>query len=828
MKHPLVPIACAYAAGLLCAEYLQVRLSILFVCSVVVLLCALVSSSRRAVLIWPLLVLVGWTNLSFHKALISPVDLRAVFGDRDELVNVRGRLLETPSERVYERRNQEHWRSLAEVEITELRSKDQDWQPVRGRVMATMRGQLGTEFFKGQNVEIHGRLAWPSLPMAPGGFNYRNYLARKGVYYQLTSYQTEHWSLREPGITQRPLEDRFLEWAQRTLAYGLPAEERKDEPLELLWAMTLGWKPGLTGEVSKPFMKSGTMHIFAISGLHIALIAGILMALLRVMRVSRAWCGLVVIPLIWFYTAATGWQPSAVRSTLMMTIIIGGWSLRRPTDLLNSLAAAAFIILLWDPQQLFQASFQLSFFVVLSIALILPPLENLINRLLKHDPFLPVSLIPWWQRWLRTSSRWVAISLATSLAAWLGALPLTAKYFNMFSPVTLLANLVVVPASSGALASNLGSILCGAWFPWATEVFNYSGWALMLFMARASQIAANLPGAFYHVQAPTLTEIIIYYALLIATLNGWLFTNARWKWSCAGLAILALIGFVRWNAGRSVVEVTVLPLHGGHGVYVNAHGTANDWLIDCGNTNSVEFVTTPFLRAQGVNNIPRLLLTHGDLRHVGGIRVLESEFGLNEIYTSGIRFRSPAYRRLVAEFEEEGRRKLIHRGDAVGAWRVLHPTPDEKTPQADDSALVMLGQIHGNRILFLSDLGRSGQELLMEREKDLRADVVIAGLPEKSEPLSEPLLDRIQPNLIILADSETPAQRQAKDSLRGRLEHRKIPIVYTRFGGATTVRIGDKGRELKMVDGRSASLPIRAEDVSVGETNGEGEENLER
>src|SRR6185295_7198734 len=96
----------------------------------------------------------------------------------------------------------------------------------------------------------------------------------------------------------------------------------QDESLRLLWAMTLGWKTGLTQEVAEPFMQSGTLHIFAISGLHIALIAGILVSLLRVLQVPRGACGLVVIPLIWFYTAATGWQASAIRSTLMMSIII--------------------------------------------------------------------------------------------------------------------------------------------------------------------------------------------------------------------------------------------------------------------------------------------------------------------------------------------------------------------------------------------------------------------------------------------------------------------------------------------------------------------------
>jgi hypothetical protein len=83
-------------------------------------------------------------------------------------------------------------------------------------------------------------------------------------------------------------------------------------------------------EVDTVFMESGTMHVFAISGLHIALIAGVIVALLRAVRLPRRWCGLIAVPLIWFYVAATGWQTSAIRSALMSTVVIGTWN--RPAE----------------------------------------------------------------------------------------------------------------------------------------------------------------------------------------------------------------------------------------------------------------------------------------------------------------------------------------------------------------------------------------------------------------------------------------------------------------------------------------------------------------
>src|SRR5207244_8832367 len=122
---------------------------------------------------------------------------------------------------------------------------------------------------------------------------------------------TNDWSIVPP-LRAQPLTDRFLAWAQGALSRGLP---EIDEPVRLLWAMTLGWKTGLTSEVSEPFMRSGTMHIFAISGLHIAFIALLIVSVLRVFAVPRSACGLVVIPLIWIYTGITDRKSTRLNSS---------------------------------------------------------------------------------------------------------------------------------------------------------------------------------------------------------------------------------------------------------------------------------------------------------------------------------------------------------------------------------------------------------------------------------------------------------------------------------------------------------------------------------
>jgi ComEC/Rec2-related protein len=276
-------------------------------------------------------------------------------------------------------------------------------------------------------------------------------------------------------LSKPPLTDRFLNWSKRTLALGLPVE---DEPLRLLWAMTLGWRTALTGDISEPFLRAGTMHLFAIDGLRIALISGMLVALLRVLRVSRAWCGSWPFRLIWFYTAATGWESSAIRASVMMTVVLGGWALKRPGDTVNSLAAAAFIILLWEPRQLFEASFQLSFFVVLVIALMLPPLNKISDRL--------------WQRSVAAERIAPALAAradrdAADVVALLRALVrgvdrLDSAFGKVFSPVQPRFNAGEHRRRAARHAradEQPRRLVCGTWFPWATELFNHSAWFFM-------------------------------------------------------------------------------------------------------------------------------------------------------------------------------------------------------------------------------------------------------------------------------------------------------------------------------------------------------------
>jgi len=249
----------------------------------------------------------------------------------------------------------------------------------------------------------------------------------------------------------------------------------------------------------------------------------------------------------------------------------------------------------------------------------------------------------------------------------------------------------------------------------------------------------------------------------------------------------------RWHS-RSRTTLLFPPVQAGAAVFVDAPGRANDLLIDCGSERGAPYLLQPLLQSLGVNRLARILLTHGDARHVGGAPVIRARFRAVQIVTSPVRFRSPVYRRALAELEADPPRRMqVQRGDAVAGWRVLHPLATDSFSLADDAALVLRAEVHGVRVLLLSDLARAGQTALLDRGGDLRADVVVTGLPSRGEPLIDDLLAAIQPAVVIVQDGESPAYERAGGVLRERLARYPATILYTSEAGTVTLRVG-RGR----------------------------------
>ena len=473
---------------------------------------------------------------------------------------------------------------------------------------------------------------------------------------------------------------------------------------------------------------------------------------------------------------------------------------------INSLFAAALVILTWEPRELFQAGFQLSFFVVLSIILILPFFKLAGERLLRPDPMLPDSLRSWLQKTLQFPLRFIIDLFLTSVAAWLGSIPLVARYFHIVTPLSGPANVLAVPLCALVLVCNLASLLLAGWFAYAAVLFNHAGWFFMECIRVTSNWSAHWPGAYFYAPMPGWFTIAVYYLILIATLTGWLWAGNRKFWKSAGIGSLAVVWCAVWLWERPITRLTVLPLNGAHAVYVGDADGWQDWLVDCGNQTAVETVVVPFLHVQGVNCLANFLLTHGEIDYSGGAQVISNMFQPRNIYASTIPFRSPEYRKFTTSGKmQPGWMAPLKSGDQAGFWTVLHPPPQTKFSRAEDNVLVLRGEIRGTRVLLLSDLSHAGQNALLAGGRDLRADIVVAGLPGDGEPLSDALLGAVQPRLIIVADSQEPAGKRAGAKLRQRLARRHAAVCYTSETDAITLSIRSNGWELRAMDGTKLS-----------------------
>jgi competence protein ComEC len=522
----------------------------------------------------------------------------------------------------------------------------------------------------------------------------------------------------------------------------------------------------------------------------VACITGFLcFVMVRGFGVSRGVGGMVVLGIVWFYTAATGLQSSAVRSALMATVFILSWLLRRPGELLNTLAAGAVLILVVQPEQLFQASFQLSFSVVLVIGLMTSLLANYPNwslelrrKILRLDPLLPYEFVPRWKKAAGWVMGFVFADLAVSVASWIGSLPLTAYYFNTVTPVSLVANLVAVPLSSVSLGATVVSIL---FWPLA-PISNYVAWLFMTWTIAVVKFFGAFSWGYFYVPRPNGIFIAAYAAAVAVLFIPRLRVGFRKVSSALGIAVLSVFWLGSVYGGKPLATLTVLPC-AGTPVLVEEKRTL---LIDTSSERDADYMVKRFLRAKGFGSVDGVVLTHGDAQVVGGFEMVREEFNPHKVFTSAVKMRSPGYRRAIAELEKSDRWKIIAAGDEVDGWSVLNPPRMERGfARADDNAVVLRKRIRDWTFLHLSELGANGQKKLLASGAELKADVVIAGMPEHGEPLMDELLEKILPKVVVLGTAEYPYRAQGSADLRERLEKSGATILYVDREQAVTISV---------------------------------------
>ena len=386
-----------------------------------------------------------------------------------------------------------------------------------------LQGQKVSFFLKKQNNRPSPKRGetWTALgvldsfPQKPEPFSFAFTQKNEGIYFSLNRgifLERTH----EPGpftfyLTQSAL------WLKNILSQGTPAKAEG-----VYMAMLLGDKQKLDPQTKAQFIQTGTLHLFAISGLHIGVIAFALFTLLRWFKLPRIANTCTGLSLLLLYVLIIGASPSALRAFLMIFFLWGAYSFKRRPAPFSALVASALCVLLINPLQLWSPGFQLSYSVVTGILLYGLPLAGFFKKRLAPDNFIPTSEIPYWKRsaiWIKTK---LLESSAITLSATLLSAPLILAYFKMFSPGAFLLNLILIPLASLTITLGFASLICGILFiPIIPTLLNQLAALCILGLKQSVSWGLKIPYIFWEANshnAPlTLMGILGLLTLLICT-----------------------------------------------------------------------------------------------------------------------------------------------------------------------------------------------------------------------------------------------------------------------------------------------------------------------
>lgn len=600
-------------------------------------------------------------------------------------------------------------------------------------------------------VRLMGSLRPIAPPRNPGQFDAQRVMAQRGITCELVTASPGDMEItaHAAGLSLPRVASACRKWMEATLHKGI-----SEDPLvcNLLAGIVLGITSDIPEALQDEFRQTGTFHLFSVSGLHVGMIAVILWQVFRIAGIGRSASTFVIIPALFFYALLTGWKPSSVRAATMTAIFLIGMASWRQPVALNSLCAAAFVILAQSTNEFFNPGFQLSFTVVAAILVVAGPLQERIRNGLEPDSFIPVSLWTYWQKKRHETAGHMAGLLSVSLAAWIGSLPLSILYFHMVSLSALVANLVIVPLSflimATAALALAGGVVSGA----IAIVFNNANLAFTKILLLIIQAAASLPGSFLPI--------------------------GNWQTSPAAL--------------------TIFDFSPGAATAIQSGGQL--WFLDCGSLWNFENTLTPWMRSAGKWAPDTVMLTHGDANHIGGVARLMDQNPYPRLIDSALADRSPVRRRLHAAMgANKDQRSVTRAGDYFeisksSSLKILDPSENLIAATSDDKSLITLLESCGTRILFLSDAGPTTFERLLENQRvEIVADILVLGRHHSGTAPEASFLRVVNPSLIVATAAGFPSNEPIDEEWAAMVQGLGICLFRQDDTGAVQIRIGKKG-----------------------------------
>jgi competence protein ComEC len=704
----------------------------------------------------------------------------------------------------------------------------------RARVSFYVRpGEQAPDLRYGRRFEVEGKLRIPRNFGNPDAFDYRTFLARQDIYWTLSA------------ITLKPLDGNCgnkFDAAISALRGGaleriasLYHGDRYDTAMAD--AILLGENSGMERVWTDDYRSTGTFHAIVISGLHVAVLGAVLLLLLRLLFVPRIPATVLMLLAIWLYALVTGWHAPAIRSASGMTLFAIGSLFYRDRRMLNILAAVALLFVLFDPDQLFDASFQLSFLAVGFLAIFAVPVLEATSEPLKRatsglrdakrDPALD-SRVAAHRVQLRLYaataralfrlpigiSRVVVCTLVrvgvfffdisfVSLVMQVGlALPM-AIYFHRLSISGLSANAIVVPLL--ALVMPIGFLAIATNSHWIAAIT-----ALLLELSRRTVAwHANIEPN-WRIPSPPLLLSIAICATLAAAAIGWkhrLTRNVSLA-ALAGLIALLIASPFRPVLDAGDLSMTAIDVGQGDSIFLT-FPDGKTMLVDGGGFPKFgnreqsdrppirmdigEDVVAPYLWSRRVKRIDVIAISHLHDDHAGGVPALLNDFAVAELWV-GVTPDCEIWRRIQDVARRRGTRvRRFWRGDAF-PWggtqlEVLEPTR-EYTPGAqptnNDSGVLRV-TFRSRSFLLTGDIEKPVENEVSSGDRWPHADVLKVAHHGSKSSSTPGFLDQVHPALALISDGWGNLYGHPHAVTLDSLRERHIAAYRTDLDGAVTI-----------------------------------------
>jgi competence protein ComEC len=693
-------------------------------------------------------------------------------------------------------------------------------------------------FGYGRIVELDARLRRTHNFRNPGSFDYAAYLARQDIY----------WTASGRAATLRILPgrcgSRFWKLIFDLRSAALHRLDKLYPGDTYASAMTQAVLIGESSNVEKVwtdhFRRTGTYHTIVISGLHVTVLAGFCLFLLRLCFVPKPIALVATAFAAWLYAFVAGWQAPAVRAAAGFALFVFLRYIYRRSRLLNVLAAIALAFAVFDPEQLFDASFQLSFLAVALIgALAVPIIErtsaplayglaSLADR--DRDLHMPPRTAHFRVE-LRLLSETLSFATRVSARVWLMTLGLAARvavfcwdlmvisavmqfglalpmavYFHRVSITGVSANLLIVPLMSAVIPVGFAAVFTGWRFAAAM-----ASWLLKVSESIALWHVGWEPD--WRVPDPPLW---LAAALVAAVVTLTLVVDRR----RAALTVLGanalLLVLLVWHpfAPRTepgVLELTAIDVGQGDGLFLAfpdgklmlldggglpAHGNAHKPRLDTG-----EDVVSPYLWSRSIRRLDAVALSHPHEDHIGGLPAIVDNFRPKELWIGAVAD-TPEWRRLQETVRRRGvrivrlqcGRRFRYGGAGI---EVLAPLADhEPSADAPNNDSLVLRVSHGRRSFLLTgDIERRVERQLVEAGTLARTDVLKVAHHGSKTSSIEPFLDVVQPAFAIISDGFENQFRFPNAEVLERLEGLHATVLRTDRDGLVSMR--SDGRRIR-------------------------------